>query len=130
MSPDLSSVRTGVHPTPPPKKHERDRKRGPTVQIKAAHNDSYLHTFRSYKHLHIQKYSAIFPCLLPRVRLCAFACAPVRRQARAHVAAMCRTGRHNSSAVCQSASVTCVTHGPSVKRDSGLRDRLRPCVAT
>lgn len=47
----------------PPKKVRR-AERGPSVQIKAAHNDSYLHTFRLYQHLHIQKFSAIFPCQL------------------------------------------------------------------
>lgn len=76
MSLDRSSVRMGgvpFAPTPLPKKtkHERGRagERGPTVQIRPAHNDSSLHTFRLYQHLHIQKYSAIFPGRLS-VRVC------------------------------------------------------------
>lgn len=65
MSSDLSSFGTGVHPSPPANMRgvEREGGRGPTVQIRPAHNDSYLPTFRLYKHLHIQKSSSIFPGL-------------------------------------------------------------------
>lgn len=58
----------GVHP--PTWKGYRNREREAQLFILAQHTITpYLHTFRLCEHLHIQKYSAIFP-RLPTVRVC------------------------------------------------------------
>lgn len=114
---------------------ERQRERGPTVQIKPAHNDSYLHTFRLHGHLHIQKYSAIFPCL-PSARVCMCTIGEGLRACGGNVSERrrrrtTRRGGDNSLCVCvcQSACVTCVTQLRSGGRGTARRDEraAAPC---
>lgn len=93
----------------PPKTHERGRERGrgPTVQIRPAYNDPYLHTFRLCRNLHIQKSPAIFPCLLSVcVCMCGHALAGLRA-----CGSNVSGGRQQLACVpCLSVCVTCATH--------------------
>lgn len=98
------------------KEKDSEKARGPTFQIKAAYNDSYLHTFRFCEHLHIQKkYSAIFPCLLS-VRVC---------MARLRTCGSNVSGGTTTVHLCVILCVTCFnTH---THCEVGL---VWPCVAT
>lgn len=95
----------GVHP--PTWKGYRNREREAQLFILAELTITpYLHTFRLCEHLHIQKYSAIFP-RLPTVCVCMHnnvlqGCKVV------HLAAMCQRGRQQL--VCLSCVWACALH--------------------
>lgn len=131
-------------PTPPLPKNRR----GVETEIEARlsrsdrrHNDSYLHTFRLCKHLHIQKkkkknYSAIPPCLLSVSCVCMCTRALARLRACggnvSEGVGWVGGGGDNSSFVCRACQyvcVTCVTHC-CLRSETGIGRPMWPCVTT
>lgn len=133
----------GVHPSttnPPPSKNRR----GVETEIEARlsrshrrHNDSYLHTFRLCKHLHIQKKK--------KKKLLCHPSLSAQCELRLHVhpctgkaARMWRQcvrgsgGGDNSSFVCRACQyvcVTCVTHC-CLRSETGIGRPMWPRVTT
>lgn len=150
MSPDLSSFGTGGvasfhhHPSHPPPTNRR----GVETEIEARlsrsdrrHNDSYLHTFRLCKHLHIQKKKKLLchPSLSAQCELrlhvhpCAGKAARMWRQCvRGSRVEGGRGGGDNSSFVCRACQyvcVTCVTHC-CLRSETGIGRPMWPRVTT